>query len=1013
MRVAVLSLVAGALSSMVLVGCGGDAPAPDAAGGAAPSAPLKGKGLSQTSQLVGTWLPTTDADMPGIEFLKDGKAIAGDGSTGITVDYTVLEGGRLSVVMPGGITIVYEATIAGDQLELKGQESLFTAGGTQRFRRLQAGETIGEARKKLRQAEAKAYQDRVAALEVFLKQPGLVLAVSEAAPGAPPAIALELAQAVAGSFSGKAWHDDRPPHLDEISGQLVLDQQSQAARVTVQFGRRLQPPAPTAAGGGQVTLGVTGDAKSLRVAGKVNYGQGGATYDLALRSDPKLHAEVVKRFEAELARIESLKTPLVSLLKDFAILRGQLQPMAANQTPPDSAELVLARDPKSGQYRCEALFVGARGRGEVVASGAAEVVIVNDRPILRVVCPPAREMLLGVPDPNAKKLAGQWQPIGQSQGKGAQLDVVEALDAAARDARFEAQRQTLKGLGADAVFLGLAFEDSGLGLEMPISLRLQLTVKPDGSVAGKAEYPSMATVMTVAGQIAETPGGPRLQLGYTAAETTPGDQIFLRSIQRGAWSLAPAASEGAARLDGYFAGPPVRTTALTRVSEESKARARQKLVDVLKGDGRFYLSRVTGWQVAGQIPTVVEWKLDEATGKVTGRTITGGRPLGGNERIVSIYDGTLKSEGDWTVLSLVQTTPFKANDKFVTELELRAHEDADGGLYVGGNPTSIGRVVNDKRASEAKPAPGYPVGFIPLTATDAAIRAEIDKVIAAAEKEKSDADAKRQADATVADEARRAKFKPFAAPFQTKGGAVITADLTPEMSTVVLDAQVDEAKATLAGRGIDLREMPFRELTYQGSLDARGQLTITTSVAKDPLLFNAATDKGLTYGRTLALTPLADEQRAKLDALIALGKRLGAAAPAILSVEALNAATAKTREASLPASDLPGICLFQKRRNDQVAAMFTVKANGRYRWTKEPISLRLSEPLRGKGIYVKGGLGPTDNLTVVVNGVHTASIAAIERSGGAVVTLPADLEILDLVLKAEGTAQARGVVLLK
>ncbi len=996
------------------VGCNGDSAAPASVGkdGAPVAVPFKGKDLGDSSQLLGAWASTTDGELAGIEFMKDGKALLNaDGSGGVTVDFSVLDGGRLSLIMPGGATIVHEAKLGGDQLELKSDRNLLTGGGTQRFEKLKSGKTIAQAMKERREQKAKEYRERAAALEAFLKQPGLVLAVSESGPGAPPAIALELSQPGM-AFSGKAWHDDKPPHLDAISGQLVLNEQNQAAQVTVQLGQRLQPPGGQS-GGGQITLLATGDGKNLRIANKITYGQPGTQYEMSLRSDTKLHAEVIQRFDAEIVRIESLKAPIVSLLKDYAVLRGQLQPMAGRQAPLESVELTLARDLKSGQYRCEALSIGARGRGELAVNSAAEIIVTNEKPLLRIVCPPTREYLLSVPSGKPNQLAGQWMPLGQNQGQSALLEVVEALDAAARDAKFESQRKAIKSLGADTVFTGLAFEDSGLGLEMPISFSLKISVKPDGSVAGTADYPSMATRMTVAGQLAEGPGGPRLRLTYPAMETTVKDQIFLRSIQRGAWSLVPTSGNGPMKLAGYFTGPPVRSTTLTQLTDESKSQLRKKVIQAFKDGGRFYLSRCTGWQVPGQSPTVVEWKLDEASGKITGGIVIGGRPIGANEKVNNSYEGSLSEENGWILVKLVQVSQWKANDKFVTELELSASEDSSGALYLGGNPTSIGRVVDEKRIAEAAPQKGYPIGFIPVSATDPETHAAIDKAVADAEKARADTQTQAKAVETAADEARRAKFAPFAVPFQSKSGAVITTDLAPEMGSVILEAQVDVSKSAVSGRGIDLREMPFRELTFQGSQDARGVLTLTTSISKDPILFNGATEKGLTYGRATPLTILTDEKRAMLNALIELGKRLGSTAPAILTVETLTAAAAKTREASLQASDIPGTCLYQKRKSDPVAAMFTVKANGKFRWTNEPISLRLNEPLKGKGLYIKGGAGPTDNLTVVLNGVHTVNIAAIEKLGAAIVALPADLEILEIVLKAGGTAQARGVVLLK
>lgn len=232
-----------------------------------PDAPLRGKGVAKAGDLTGTWAATTDGDFECLEFLESGKALIGDGTAGLTVDYSVLDGGRLSLALSGGMTTVFEATIAGDALELSGKSTALFSGGTQRFRRLKSGETCEDARKARERAKAEAYEKRVAALGELLAQPKLVLAFGDGGPGAPPSIALEVSSA-AGQFTGKAWHDDRPPHLNQISGRLELDPASNTARVVVAFGPRISPPSAQPDGGGTIALGVDGDGKALRVAGR-------------------------------------------------------------------------------------------------------------------------------------------------------------------------------------------------------------------------------------------------------------------------------------------------------------------------------------------------------------------------------------------------------------------------------------------------------------------------------------------------------------------------------------------------------------------------------------------------------------------------------------------------------------------------------------------------------------------------------------------------------------------------
>jgi|GEM_PF-2293718 len=1013
------ALVGLLLVQLLLAGCGRD----DSGGSAnsseastpSVSQPLQGRAPSKASQFIGTWMFATEGDYIGFEFMKDSKVLvthalsglAGQGA-GTMMTYSLLDGGRLSLTALTGQTQVFEVTLSGEEMELKGGQVF--SDGSQRFRRLRAGQTLAQAVQEREQAEAKAYQERVAALVKLFQQPNLVLAFTETVPPARGSIALDI-QAGSAGFTGKAWHDDIPPRLNAISGQFSLDENVKRAEVIVTFGQRIGPPATQPDAGGRIAMSVTGDAKSLRVSSQVSYGSG-ATYEMVLRSDPKLHSQIVKRYEGELARIESLKRPMIDLLKDYAVLHGQLSSPDQRRTEPDTIELTLVRDPQSGQYRGEGVLVGVRGRGELVAQAGAEIAVVNDRPVLRIVSS-TRHYLLRLPDPKAATLSGQWTTGGYGQGHGAQFDIVESLDAKTRDAKFEARRKALKSLGANTVLIGLAHEGSASGMDMPIPVRLQITVNPDGAAAGKAEYPSVSTLLTVGGQITETPVGPRLQLRFTAAESTPRDQIFFRSIQNGVWNLIPAGDAAPRKLTGYFTGPPLRVATLTLANEESLAHLRKKLAEAMGEDGQFLAARFVGWQrtigwPAGVVPTVVKWKLDEASNEITGGIVVDGQALGTNPKAVTTYEGRVGRENEWITLELMQIMPWGRN-KSVSAIKLFVCEDADGLLHLNGAMAGLPTIPLEQ------PLPAFPVQldrlveFLPVTSTDAQTRAAVARAIADEEKSQADAKAAQLAQQQADLAARRAKMTPFFLLFQAQTGLVITTDAPAEMGSVLLIAQVDEEKATISGRGIDLRQMPFREFGYECDLDNRDNLTITTTISQTPYVFTNPTEKGAS-GRSMTLSLLSEPDRARLDALISLGARLQNAAQAVLTVETLDAATAKTREANLQAGSLPGVAIYRDRKNDQIAAMFTVQSNRRYTWAKEPIALRLNEPVTGTALYVKGS-GPTNDLTVVINGVHRAVIDAIPQLGAAIVKLPPDLEILDIRLEAGGTAQARGIVL--
>ena len=137
------------------------------------SKPTASGAVSKPSQLEGRWVrigPNSDFD--GLEFLKDGKLMINDvrepGAGGLTTGgamtgtYNVLEGGRVSLGMgpQGGAAMIYEASISGDQLQLKETET----GTVRRLRRLKSGEDIRGALQAEQKSEINADDDRAAAV---------------------------------------------------------------------------------------------------------------------------------------------------------------------------------------------------------------------------------------------------------------------------------------------------------------------------------------------------------------------------------------------------------------------------------------------------------------------------------------------------------------------------------------------------------------------------------------------------------------------------------------------------------------------------------------------------------------------------------------------------------------------------------------------------------------------------------------------------------------------------------
>jgi hypothetical protein len=231
------------------------------------------------------------------------------------------------------------------------------------------------------------------------------------------------------------------------------------------------------------------------------------------------------------------------------------------------------------------------------------------------------------------------------------------------------------------------------------------------------------------------------------------------------------------------------------------------------------------------------------------------------------------------------------------------------------------------------------------------------------------------------------------------------------MGQFLYDVSLDEANFKVTGKGVDLREMPFKEFAFECiATDSNGRASFSFNRAGAEPVALAPSPTGLA-ARGVVLVGLNEADRAKMDTFVSLGRQLASAAPATLSVESLDAAAAKTRPMDMQTEALSGTVLFKGKSAPALASLFTPAGNRGSVWKEEPVSIRVKEPVRGKGLLIKA-VNACDNLVVTVNGVHRAKIDAIAKGGAAIVSLPADLDVMEVRVEA-GTASCRGVVLVK
>jgi hypothetical protein len=282
----------------------------------------------------------------------------------------------------------------------------------------------------------------------------------------------------------------------------------------------------------------------------------------------------------------------------------------------------------------------------------------------------------------------------------------------------------------------------------------------------------------------------------------------------------------------------------------------------------------------------------------------------------------------------------------------------------------------------------------------------------AAEKAAADQKAREDQLRAQAEAARVARLSPVLAPFKGAAGAVVATDGGPGLGCLLYDASLDEPNFRVSGKGLDLREMPFKEFTFECvATDANGRATFAyTRSGAEPLALGPIASGLGTRGTTLVALNEAD--RAALDALASLGRRLASAAPQELRVEVLDAAAAKARQMDMQTAALTGTVLYKGRITPQLAALFTPSGTRGNAWAAEPLSIRLKEPATGKGLLFKGA-NATDNVWIVVNGVHRARVDAVPKGGAAIVSLPEGMEVLEIKVDAVGAASSRGIVLIE
>lgn len=698
MRGAAPVLLAGLM--LVASGCGRGGGKSESAADAAPETNnlVKGKTVSKVSQLIGTWFSESDIELVGVEFLDGGKTMLTYGTRSqevVTMDYSLLDDGRLSIVGPGGLTMLLNTKISGDRLELN--EVGASPDEAKQYRRLAKGETIvaalqAKAERQRKKAEELAERNRqqaealVQAAAKLLSSGKATVKPVDAQMLTTPHIALEVGSIENNQINGFAYYDI-PGRKHALTGSVVADSGQGKAIVNLQFGAQVDPPDPAIRSAGAMSFVVTGDSKNLAANTTVRFGSG-QPVEMHLAPDEALHARLVEALAIELRVREKVRAPFKNLLKDRVELAGTFHNSGYRRDDP--LRVVLQTGDKANDYTGEMwsingnVYIPAKNtKANILVSGGFPRLSLTGQFSFTQIS----EYLFDSIDEQAGTLTGKWHIGNVNAWHPVELRVVRAWSADEWKTEAAAQETLLREkLTPDAPLRGMIVSGaSGRMLNVPVALAIQSA--SDGSVAGKASFPSVIATVDVQGRIQDTPLGPKLQLQFGDGEGTQDMGIpLLQWMQGGAIDLSVLSDDESVVFMGYARNQrgAMLPAQLSVIDSEGPADLRRRVEKTLTDGVTFKLLEPAA---ARDQFAHVELHLDPSTGRVTGQFDDGGRVL--NAAPPATLVGELGEENGWTTLSFRVIPPEGKRDP---QVSCRLHfVEVDGKLRMLGVQTWVDR----------------------------------------------------------------------------------------------------------------------------------------------------------------------------------------------------------------------------------------------------------------------------------------------------------------------------------
>lgn len=394
-----------ALSIVFLTGCGDSDPSATAApaAGAAVAAD-RGVAVSKASELAGAWYRDGAADgTVGLEFAPDGKltVLIADGRPAPsqqTVDYALLEDGRLRLTLPGNasMTQVLQCNRNGSTLTIALETSGFADGMVEGSYTKLAGQTIAARYAQVRQENEQRLAALVEKVREFLNQPDLVMVPTDASPAVPVALNVKGGPDVWTGSAILAGNNMAYEREARIGLDPFEPNSNKPLTLRCQLGGLIGPPGLRPVQPEQIVFTVEskgdtldirdGTARTLRIDKNTSDKLSGAYAEAVRKQRERIaaaHAKLGALVLAELRQPNNPRPRRIALMrmpdKDlyrFADLRNATGPLLANHFVGDLS-LVLQNDETflaSPQMPGQAYRVSSEGSGlklELIANNLA------------------------------------------------------------------------------------------------------------------------------------------------------------------------------------------------------------------------------------------------------------------------------------------------------------------------------------------------------------------------------------------------------------------------------------------------------------------------------------------------------------------------------------------------------------------------------------------------------------------------------------------------------------------